>query len=78
MEGFGKSPFILVSLNKSASGTSLIVQDSAAKQMYEGVKSKCASAPDAWAWGNKWDMSAWASSGETTVITKEVIIENVM
>lgn len=47
--------------------------------MYDGVKSKCASKPDAWAWGNKWDMAAWASAnGETTVITKEVIIENVM
>jgi hypothetical protein len=37
------------------------------------VKSACGNT-GAWSWGGKWDMS----SAVTEVITKEIIIENVM
>ncbi|KAK1925159.1 hypothetical protein DB88DRAFT_510201 [Papiliotrema laurentii] len=47
---------------------------SEARQKHDGVKGKCSSVPEAWAWGSKWDMSRW----DVTVVTKEVIIENVL
>lgn len=49
-------------------------QSSEARQKHDGVKGKCSSVPEAWAWGSKWDMSRW----DVTVVTKEVIIENVL
>ncbi|ORY30000.1 hypothetical protein BCR39DRAFT_598534 [Naematelia encephala] len=47
-----------------------------AMNMGKAVRQKCESVPGSWQWGGSWDMSSVIST--TTVITKEVIIENIM